>query len=110
MAFQTVSSHSGSAYTADTLTDLYTNASATLTTTTMSIAIYNPESTAKAVEIWRTNAAGTGMQQCIAKLTIAAATVVGDNSLYGIKPGEKIRFKSAHINVMFTATLYDGLA
>ena len=96
-------------YTADTETDLYENTNGTLKTVVYSIGAYNPETTAKAVEIWITDGSNNH-KQCIGKFSLATVTHVENQTRYRVLPGYKIRFKSAHANVTFDAQLYEGVA
>jgi hypothetical protein len=107
MAIQVVTS---TTYTAATETDLYTNTSGTLNALTLSISIYNGDSASRAVEIWRCDASNNHIQ-CLYNATTGVGVIVGDTSLYGIKPGEKIRFKvtGATSAVIISSTIYDGM-
>lgn len=96
-------------YTADTETDLYTNSGSTTKTVIYSIGVYNPETTAKAVEIWITDGSNNH-KQCIGKFSLETVTRVENQTRYRILPGYKIRFKSAHENVTFDVQMYEGLA
>jgi len=108
MAIQVVNS---TTYTAATETDLYTNSSGTLYTLSLNVSVFNGDSSSHAVEIWRCSSANVHLQ-CLYKSSVGAGLIIGDSSLYGIKPGEKLRFTvtGATGAVIISATLYDGLA
>ncbi len=100
---------SPSSFTAATETDLYNNETAQKTIT-LGIDIYNPESTAQAVEIWKTSAANAHIGTPIFKGNIAALTPISNVRKYVILPGQKIRFKSASANVTIEMSIFEGLA
>jgi len=91
-------------YTADTATDLYTNSTGA-TLLIMSMSVYNPETTSKAVEIYTVNSSNV-VQEWVLDTTLTSRALIGNQQKIWLADGHKIRFKSAHANVKISANLY----
>ncbi|HWQ62912.1 MAG TPA: hypothetical protein VN429_00750 [Methanospirillum sp.] len=97
------------AITVSTETDLYTNSDTTKKSMVLKLSLYNPDSSAVAVEIWVTDGSNVH-KSCLLKSSVSALAVIADSGKTILLPGYKIRFISASSTTKIEASIYEGLA